>query len=55
VLSEAALGNEHADHSRVGPVLPELFAKEPNPPRDPPRVSAPGERAMETFVDGAGI
>jgi hypothetical protein len=55
VLSEAALGNEHPGHPRVDPLLTELFSKEPNPPPDPSRVSTPGERAMETFVDGAGI
>ena len=55
VLSEAAQGAGHAGTPRADTVLQDLCSKEQIPPRDSVGPYVPAERAVDTFVDGAGI
>jgi hypothetical protein len=55
VRSEADQGKKHRGNPRVDTVPQELCSNEQTPARDPVGSYVPGERAMETFIEGAGI
>jgi hypothetical protein len=55
VLSKTAQGTAHRGRPPADNLRQDPRFKEQIPPWDPVGPSAPGEPAMDTFVDGAGI